>query len=129
MYDIHTTTGGDTLLICCMTNDHLLNTIRSLASKIQAAVEVLTSPKLDDPLIAVFQPNFSKAAMQEKAKETLEFMHERLQPYVMEAALRGLEITPLLQSTYGRSASVPMRSSRLLEANTDLEIDSIFPCK
>lgn len=129
MYDIHTTATGDILLICCMTNDHLLNTIRSLAAKIQTAVEVLTSPQLDDPLIAVFQPDFSKANMQERAKENLEFMHERLQPYVMEAALRGLEITPLLQSTYGRSASVPMRSSKLLEANADLEIDTIFPCK
>jgi hypothetical protein len=127
MYDIHTTGNGDTLLICCMTDDHLLNTIRSLSTKIQTAVEVLTSPQLDDPLIAVFQPKFSKAAMQDKAKENLEFLHERLQPYVMEAALRGLEITLLLQSTYGRSAGVPMRSSRLLEASVDPEIDAIFP--
>lgn len=129
MYGIHTTASGDTLLICCMADDHLLNTIRSLATKIQAAVDVLTNPQLDDPLIAVFQPNFSKAAMQEKATENLEFLHERLQPYVMEAALRDLEITPLLQRTYGRSASVPMRSSRMLEAQAEIEIDSIFPCK
>lgn len=128
MYDVHTTTNGDTLLICCMTDDHLMNTIRVLANKIQVAVEVLTNPQLDDPLIAVFQPKFSKASMQDRAKESLEMFHERLQPYVMEAALRGLDITPLLQGTYGRSASVPMRSPRVLEAPIDVEIDTIFPC-
>lgn len=127
MYDIHMTQDGETLLICCMGNEHLLNTIRSFTSRIQAAVQVLTSPTLDDPLIAVFQPGYSKAAMQEKAKENVEFLHERLQPYVVEAALRGLDVTELLQKAYGRSAAVPMQSSRLLELGSDVEVNTVFP--
>ena len=129
MYDIHTTQDGTNMLICCMSNDHLLNTIKSLTRRVQAAVELLTNPQLDDPLIAVFQPSYSKATMQERAKETLEFLHERLQPYVVEAALRGLDITSMLQSAYGRSAGVPMRSANLLEPDETVDVHDIFPLK
>jgi hypothetical protein len=123
MYELHTTQNGDTLLICCMEDTHLINTIRSLCLKMQAAVEMLTSTTLDDPLISIFQPQYSKAAMQEKARDSLEFLHQRLQPYVMEATLRGLEVASMLQSAYGRTTRIAMQSKLALEA----EVNEAFP--
>ncbi|MDA0672653.1 MAG: hypothetical protein O3C67_02970 [Cyanobacteria bacterium] len=125
MYELHTTQNGDTLLICCMEDSHLINTIRSLCLKVQAAVEMLTSTTPDDPLISIFQPQYSKAAMQEKAKDSLEFLHQRLQPYVMEATLRGLEVASMLQSAYGRTTRIAMPSKLALEA--EVEVNEAFP--
>jgi len=57
----------------------------------------------------------------------VEFLHERLQPSVVEATLRGLDVTELLQKAYGRTAAVPMQSARLLETGADVEVNTVFP--
>lgn len=106
MYEIHTTKNGESMLICCMTDSHLTATIKSHCSRLQAAVAILTNKAADDPLVAVFQPKFSNAALKERAQETVQFVHKRLQPYVVEASLRGLDIRETLQTAYGRSAGV-----------------------
>lgn len=102
-----------------MEDSHLINTIRVLKNKIQQCVAVLTNTIAEDPLITAFQPSFSRERIMREAKEQIVYYHERISPYIMEACLRGLQVTSLLQEAYGRTSQVSMGSSLMLEPMDD----------
>lgn len=118
MYQAHTTSDGQELLICQMGDQHLLNMIRFLARRIREAQEVLSEQVKPDPMIEILNPGYSLKAVQDKAKKQLKDAHELIGSYVLEAALRGLLITGILQEAYGRSQKVNT-SNLMLKAVED----------
>ena len=107
MYQVHITSNGDSILICQMENSHLINTIKVIAKVIQASQEILQEQVKPDPLMEVLNPKYSLQSIKERAKQELKQCHDRIQPYVMEAALRGLDVTGILQAAYGRTTGIP----------------------
>lgn len=119
MYETHTTKDGETMLICAMDDSHLFNTIRMYTNRMEAARAILQGSLHDqDPLIGIFQPQFSSASLKDQAQKSVKFCHGKLQPYVFEAALRGLNIQDLLQLAYGRSHAVGLQSLALPQGVT-----------
>lgn len=104
MYDLHTTADGTTLLICQMEDSHLVNTISLHCRKIKNARLVIEQGSVELPTIAkVLTGNkFDYERQIVNAEATIKSSHSKLQPYVVEASLRGLNISELLQDTYGR---------------------------
>lgn len=105
MYQTHTTMNGESMLICQMENSHLINTIKVIAKVIQTSQEILQEQVKPDPLMEVLNPKYLES-IKERARQELRKCHDCIQPYVMEAALRGLDVTGILQSAYGRSTAV-----------------------
>ena len=128
MYEIHTTRDGEQMMICCMKDSHLYNTIKLMLNRIRLCRELLFSQQADDAMVSVFQPEHSLAAARDRAKSEMQRMHQKIQPYIMEAALRGWKLGDLMSAAYGRSKSVPMRPIALpsaddYEAEWDESID------
>lgn len=117
MYNTHTTKDGQTLLICQMTNSHLVNTIRILCNKIKSGRLTLENPQLQSQMVQVLS-NFPVKPFTQNVIRELKTHHNHLQEYVLEAALRGLDITGILQGAYGRSKEpLPNTFPMLLEAS------------
>lgn len=106
MYNTHTTSDGVEMLIASMDNNHLLNTIKIHAKRIHSARHSLQGGAVEDPLIQIFQPEYCRAAMERRAKSAIISAHTDLYDYVMEASLRGLDVTQILQTAYGRSEAI-----------------------
>lgn len=127
--NIHTTKEGDQMLIASMTDDHLLNMIRLLCGSMANARMVITGTAQEDPILKVLEPGFSHAAIKTKAEETIRRGHSLIQPYVLEAALRRLDIQAHLHQAYGRSAGIPTttidltKAFQLTEATKEEDID------
>ena len=115
MYKLHTTSEGDSMLVCQMTDRHLTNTIRLLCKRMVEARALLDRARalLDsnsltcDPLLGILAPQFHAKAVREKTESAIKLIHETLPPYVLEAALRGIDLGYLLQAAYGRREQLP----------------------
>lgn len=116
MYKIHTTREGDSMLVCQMTNSHLTNTIKMLCKQMKEARQLLDYSSIScDPLLGILAPQFNAKAVREKAEGAIRLIHETLPPYVVEAALRGIDCGHLLQEAYGRCEQLPnLQSSKAL---------------
>ena len=121
MYETHTADNGTTTLIAQMTDAHLLNTIKAFASRLHQSRLILENRHCPgNTLIRLLQPSFSSEAVKEKAQDAIRYYHQKLQPYVVEAALRGLDVTESLQKAYDRSAQLPTSVETLLPAALDV---------
>ena len=108
MYKLHTTSNGDSMLVCQMTDLHLINMIRLLCKQMAEAKKLLDGgPLSSDPLLGILAPQFNAKAVREKAEAAIRLIHETLPPYVLEASLRGIILGHLLQAAYGRSEQLP----------------------
>ena len=121
------TADGQELLICQMGDQHLTNMIKFLARRIKEAQQVLTEQVKPDPMIEVLSPGYSHKAVQDRARRQLKEAHDQIGSYVLETALRGLDVSAILQEAYGRSSSVPS-SNLMLKAmeNTGLLDDQDY---
>ena len=107
MYDLpmhHTTRTGERLPIAAMTSEHLLNMIAMLCNKMadaRAAAETQSevSP-FERRLYGITDMSPIDAA--DIVREGM----AHLAPYVLEAALRGLNVSPDLQSAIGRTGQL-----------------------
>jgi len=131
VYKIHKSADGSEMLIAQMSNEHLLNMIRLITDKISNARMILeggnpATSRTDSIMISTINPQFSFKHLSEKAEQILIHQHKRLQDYVIEAALRGLEISPMLQSAYGRSERIPDYSAFTLEAGDDDYSETLY---
>ena len=126
MFESHTTKEGDSMLICSMEDSHLINTIKLILRHIKTASSVLCGQQSENHLIAVFSPSYSAAAQKERAEESIRFYHRKIQPYIMEAALRGLDISALMQDAYKRSQMIPVQQQYLLESPDDDDDDEWY---
>lgn len=107
----HTTKDGKTMLIAEMDNNHLSNTINLICSRISDIAQILDS---GTPLKSMTK---SQAVMlnidevykeidEEHLEDILHSATEHLQPYVFEASLRDMNVTPILQRTFKRSEAL-----------------------
>ena len=117
MYETHTVNDGTTTLIAQMADNHLINTVRTFANRLTQSRLILENQHCPgNTLIKVLQPDFSSEAVKEKAQDVIRYYHHKLQPYIVEAALRGLDVTESLQKAYDRSAQLPTSVETLLPA-------------
>lgn len=108
MFEVHETKDGDQMLIAQMSDRHLENYIKLACSKIQACVQILESQVMPgSAVVAALRPEFSQKELKKKATLSIRHWHETIQPYVLEATLRGLPIKAYLQSAYGRTELMP----------------------
>ncbi|HEY9606770.1 MAG TPA: hypothetical protein V6C85_34495 [Allocoleopsis sp.] len=122
MYEEHRTHDGIRMLIGQMEDSHLLNTIKSYCDKIEQCTRIIKGQSTPDTaLIETFNPEFSREAVRERAQETIRFLHQRIQPYVLTAVMRGLgaSVTPHLTRAYQCSGRL---STNLFELPSSDEI-------
>lgn len=104
MYDIpmhHTTRTGERLPIAAMTNEHLLNLIAMLCTKMAAA---RAAAETQSELSAFERRLYGIADLSPvDAADIVREGMARLAPYVLEAALRGLDVSGELQTAIGRT--------------------------
>jgi hypothetical protein len=107
MFQIHRTTEGEEMMIAQMSDDHLIKQIKLLCSKIATCVKILNGVNIEGgALITALRPEFSQEAMKKKATLSVRNLDESIKPYVMEACLRNLNISELLQEAYQRKAKI-----------------------
>ena len=125
MYKIHTTSDGDSMLVCQMNDTHLTNMIRLLCKQMVEAKALLDGGSLSgDPLLGILAPQFNAKAVREKAEAAIRLIHETLPPYVLEASLRGIVLGTLLQAAYGRREQLPnLQVPKVLTGNDDDDDD------
>jgi hypothetical protein len=124
MYEEHRTHNNIKMLIGQMESSHLLNTIKGYCDKIEQCTRIIKGqPTPDNALIETFNPEFSREAVRERAQKTIRFLHQRIQPYVLTAVMRGLgtSVSPHLTRAYQCSGRL---STNLFELpNSDEIID------
>lgn len=77
MFETHETRNGQEMMICRMSDEHLLNTIENMI---------------------------------EQATYTIKKLDKNIQPYIMEAALKGINVTELVSNYL-----IPARRLKLTE--------------
>lgn len=120
MFDLHQTADGRSLLICQMDDSHLMNTISMYCRNIKNARLVIEQGNVKLPTVAkVLTGNkFDRERQVANAESTIRSSHNKLQPYVMEASLRGLNISELLQDAYGRKTDAGVDKLEQLPTDT-----------
>ena len=106
---VHTTQDGTKMLIAEMETDHLFRTLDSYCRKLKVCREVLENPNgfSGDVMIQALQPGYSPEACRERAQDLIVDLHEKVQPYILEAVIRGMNINEIVQDAYGRKAGIP----------------------
>lgn len=100
----HKTKEGITMLIAEMGDEHLLSTINIFCNNINTFREVLDNPK---ELKKSEKILYGSDTMSEgEAGSKLLSLTDKLTSYVFEAAVRGLNISNMLQIAYGRKTAV-----------------------
>ncbi len=129
MNNIHITKDGKKMLISQMENNHLLNTIKFYLNKIESAKKYLESKiNMNNFKSALYGINNEQVS--KKAKESIPIITNKLLPYIFEAALRGVDITELLQNVYERKEKenqfdINFSNTQYIEYNED-DLDEIF---
>lgn len=104
MLRIHKTGDGDQMMVCEMTDQHLIRTIRQKCQRVQQLLFSSQQAQVANPALATFYKRgntLTPEVAAEKAKEEL----ERLYPYLAEALVRedvAKEIRPLVRLATGR---------------------------
>jgi hypothetical protein len=104
MIGFHVTSDRRKMLICSMTDDHLLNTIRMACRQIKTMTTCEKVETKDPAVLAYMRQNKIKQRLRDEDR-VLEFTRS-LFPYIAEATLRGIMITDLLQDTFQRKQFV-----------------------
>lgn len=124
MYKIHTTREGDSMLVCQMTDSHLTNTVKLFCKQMIEARKLLEGGSLSsDPLLEILAPQFNAKAIRERAESAIKAIHEALPPYVVETALRGIDVGYLLQEAYGRRGQLPNLQVKVLTLDSEDDDD------
>lgn len=104
MLRIHKTGDGDQMMVCEMTDQHLIRTIRQKCQRVQQLLFSGQQTQVANPALATFYKRGNALTPEiaaDKAKEEL----ERLYPYLAEALVRenvANEIRPLVRLATGR---------------------------
>lgn len=100
----HKTKEGVTILIAEMGDEHLLSTIAIFCNNINTFREILDNPKEMKKSEKVLYG--SEAMSDGEAANRLLSLTDKLTSYVFEAAIRGLNISDMLQKAYGRKTVI-----------------------
>jgi hypothetical protein len=130
MYETHVDATGNSCLIPELRESHLLNIIKGYCEHIKACGILLENKALVEPNNAVTQAlkpkRISRKEVEAQAEKKLNFLNDRIQPYVLEAAIRnlGVNIAPFLQVAYGRTqAAEPLSSAIAIITGIELPPD------
>ena len=97
MNKYHTDQQGETKFIMAMTNEHLVNTIKLLCTKIKNTINMVDpSASRKDLLILGIEVDMGTLICS---------LEDELSGYLFEACLRWLNITDYLQDAYGRKSA------------------------
>lgn len=123
MYAIHKTSDGRTMFISEMEDSHLLNTINYILREIDSIKKAYLLKQ--DPNLVFYKllSTRSRCLSEEALGERLSYRIEALYPYVLEASLRGLNISSNLQETFKRTSKEEGFSGMLLEQEEEEEDD------
>ena len=100
----HKTSDGSTLFIFEMEDSHLVNTIKIFCNQVSTFRDVLDNPKEMKKSEKIL---YGDSLMSEsEATNKLASLTDKLAAYVFEAAIRGLNISEMLQVAYGRKTSM-----------------------
>lgn len=115
MFRYHTTKDGQTMLICEMDDQHLVNTILLLEKKFQEIKTFSEDNVTNDYERYLYNRKvITSKELAEKTKDIAEL----IAPYVLEAVLRGIQITLTVQRMFGRKERVqPVQNFNLLTSN------------
>lgn len=103
----HTTANGETKLIAEMDSEHLKNTIKLILKKYKEAANSIGSAggiTLEMQLLGIY-------ADPDEIKKHLQYLLSVLPPYVLEAMLRGIDLSKEIQDAIGRSEAIPTISN------------------
>jgi len=105
MFKYHTTANGETMLICEMEDDHLMNTIKMVSKRFleYKKHQTETSGQSEYERHLYNRSSVSPKDLADKTKEIADL----LAPYILEGVLRGYQLYPLVQETFGRKEAVP----------------------
>jgi hypothetical protein len=119
----HTTRDGKKMLIAQMDDSHLCNQINLLCQNFLEARQGIENAKSMDTVTMILS-GYTDNGVIERLKETIEHYHNILQPYVFEAALRGIDVSTILQIAYGRTkglVTLPSLNSATIKDEDDLD--------
>ena len=105
MKNTHITADGQTMFISQMETSHLENTIKMYLKKIKECTEMINNVNITnniDLLIA----GVDNESIKEKAKNILKQSHAELWKYLIEAFIRGLDLSKYFQETFGRKEAI-----------------------
>ena len=119
MFETHITADGTEMLIAQMDDTHLINMILKLCRRIKNLRLILESKVSTDVLLSAIKTEFSLENAKQKAQWEIKKVDEKLKDYVVEAALRGLDITRELQVAYNRTEAIVDCFALSLEAGND----------
>ena len=104
MYEIHVTNEGVQMMVCEMEDNHLLNTIKLYCRQLKKVVSLIrAAAPMDEYDRALYGIDTLKP--EDAAKLTQRFA-TKLAPYVLEASLRGLDVSTYLQDAFDRDGRV-----------------------
>lgn len=109
MFEIHTTKEGDSMLIFQMEDSHLINTIKLKIRHMQECRKALNVDLSNvDPVIRYSMPKkMDVEAIKRKAAKEFQRLHTEIQPYILCAYLRHIDLVDALNEVYGNNGRVP----------------------
>lgn len=126
MYKYHTTRGGESMLVCEMTDSHLINTINLKLRKLEGILAVADQLKDSDEYQRHLynRQNIDPGMAADATKE----IANQLEPYIMEAVLRNIDdqIRNYMQIVFGRKEAVPKIGKIMLLNSSDVDVDEIL---
>jgi hypothetical protein len=120
----HHTSSKGTILIAQMDDNHLMNTIKLHASKIEnglTSLDKLVNLKPSEKIL--YGINNSDTELEKNIASDIHIRTQALQYYVFEACLRGLEVTEILQETFNRDKALPMLNTESPKLLCDDDFD------
>ena len=106
MYKYHTTINGESMLICEMSNNHLINTINLYLRKLEAVLKIANqSENISEYQKVLYNRQVVDQGM---AADATKEVADKLEPYVMEAVLRNIdgEFREFMQIVFDRKEAV-----------------------
>lgn len=107
---IHKTKDGKQLLIAEMDNNHIKNTIKMFCIRIEGLSDIVdnggTNALPKSQFVIAGGAKLYKALSPEAAAGKLQYFVKKIQPYVLEAAIRGIELTAELQKAFNRQEAL-----------------------
>lgn len=101
MKNTHRTADGQTMFISQMETSHLENTIKMYLKNIKECTEMISNVNIQNniDLLLAWVDNES---VKEKAKNVLKQAYSELWKYLIEAYIRGIDLSKEFQETFGR---------------------------
>lgn len=101
MKNTHRTADGQTMFISQMETSHLENTIKMHLKNIKECMDMVANVNITNN-IDLLLAGVDNESVKERAKELLKRSHAELGKYLIEAYIRGIDLSKEFQETFGR---------------------------